>query len=102
MYIAFIKFFFLNSNFEYIITATSSLKNYNNLKIMFSNKDLLINNEDMQNILFYKSRYLKNIYRENPYGLYNFFYLIIRNKRARIKQIILSKFFSQYKKSFLK
>jgi hypothetical protein len=68
---------------------------------MFSNKDLLIKDEDMQNILLYKSKYLKNIYRENPYGLYNFFYLIMKNQRVRIKQIILSKFLSKYKKSFL-
>jgi len=101
LYIAFAKSIFLNPNFEYTITATSSLINYNNLKIMFSNKDLLIKDEDMQNILLYKSKYLKNIYRENPYGLYNFFYLIMKNQRVRIKQIILSKFFSKYKKSFL-
>lgn len=101
LYIAFAKTLFLNPNLQYVITATSNLKNYNNLKTMFADKDLLIKDEDMRRILLYKSRCLKNIYRENPYGLYNFFYLIMRNQRVRIKQIILSKFFSKYKKSFL-
>ena len=68
---------------------------------MLSNKDLLIKDQDVKNILLYKSIHLKKFYRENPYGLFNFFYLIIRNQRFRIKQIILSKFSSQYKKSFL-
>jgi hypothetical protein len=99
LYIAFIKTLFLNSNFQYIITAVSSLENYNNLKIKFSDQDLSIKDEDMQNILLHKQRLPKKIYRGNPYGLYNFFYLIIKN-RFRIKQTILSKFSSQHRKSF--
>ena len=67
---------FFNPNLQYAITAASNLKNYNNLKTMFAAKDLLIKDEDMRRILLYISKYLKNIYRENPYGLYNFFYLI--------------------------
>ena len=94
LYIAFANTFFLNPNFQYLITATNSLKNYNNLKIMFSNKDLLIKDEDLKNILEYKKKYFNKVYRENPYGLFPFLSLIKNNKiKFRIKQIFLSKFF---------
>ena len=71
--IAFANTFFLNPNFQYFITATSTLKNYNSLKILFSNKSLLIKDKDLKNIWIYRKKYLDKIHRENPYGLFSFF-----------------------------
>jgi len=98
LYIAYFKYKLLDNNFLYAITSVNSLNNFQNLKIRlekytFSN-EIYTKIEELHNFFF------NTLYREDPYGLKNFWVMLIKN-RSRIKHNLLSKYISSYKRDFI-